>query len=121
MGKSDEYIEYEAYTRYLKKVTSQPYGSEQIISKAQEVIYGKTELRAIYDISVRIAVIVVAVLALSAGVIAYSYFFTNENVAENPENVWMESRLEKASEKRFRLYEAYRNSNTIRDLLLWKK
>ena len=37
MGKSDEYIEYDAYMRYLKKVTVEYYGSSMPIDQVASI------------------------------------------------------------------------------------
>lgn len=63
MGKSDEYIEYEAYKRYLRKVTFEDAGSVRLKEKVMSETLGMTEMQAAAILIKRLAAAVAVVLA----------------------------------------------------------
>lgn len=73
MGKSDEYIEYEAYTRYLVKVTSTPYEPDQVEDSVFRDAVDKSELRIVYDIIARIVIVVTVVVIVCAGILIFHF------------------------------------------------
>jgi hypothetical protein len=67
MGKSDDYIDFKAYTRYLRKVTGEPTHPQAlrkaILARTTEL----TELQTVYVIVKRL--VVAAALVLAAALI----------------------------------------------------
>lgn len=118
MGKSDEYIEYQAYMRYLGKVTCEPTDPDKlkraVLKKAKE----RTEMQVALSLvkSLGAAAAIVSVCALAVAGVGY---FTHVEDKDPDDEVWSGSRIE-VSDRRggLRLYEAYENSKEIRDKLL---
>ena len=114
MGKSDEYIDYEAYMRYLGKVTGEPTDPDKlkraVLRKAKEHTEMQVALSLVKSLGTAAAIVSVCALVV-AGV---GYFAHVEDEGSDDE-LWSSSRIE-VSDRRggLRLYEAYENSMEIR-------
>ena len=115
MAKSDDYIDFKAYIRYLGKVSCEPADPEAMKKRILGKTAGQTEMHTAYVIMKRVVVAAAAVLIVALGSALYGYLSDGEVLPE--ENLWSESRLKNVPERNpaFRLYEAYRHSSEIRD------
>lgn len=114
MGKSDEYIEYGAYVRYLRKVTGESDEPDKVRDAVLEKAVEKTEMQMALLILKRltIAAAVLVVLALVAGGFGYAAVEADEK----PDSLWRRSRIDvKGNKDGLRLYEAYEHSVEIRE------
>lgn len=117
MERSDEYIDFKAYTRYLKKVTGEPADPgalrKAILSKTSE----PTEMQTAYVILKRLVVAAAAVLVVAFCSALYGYFHGTEVLEE--QELWSQARVdERGRTPASRLYEAYRNSSETREKFL---
>ena len=117
MERSDDYIDFKAYTGYLKKVTGEPADPEtlrkRILSKTAET----TEMQTAYMILKRLTVAAAAVLVVAFCSALYGYFSSPEVCRE--QELWTDARMDdRGRTPASRLYEAYRNSSEIRERFL---
>lgn len=113
MGKSDEYIEYDAYVRYLKKVTGEPDHFQKVKDDVLEKAVENTEMQMALMILKRltVAVSITVVISLLAGGIGY----LSVDKEYEPVNLWSRSRDGgEDAEGALRLYEAYEHSAALR-------
>ena len=115
MGKSDEYIDFKAYMRYLGKVTGEPADPDRlrnaVLARAEE----RTELQTALSLlkSLNIAAAIVLVCALGAAGLGYASA-AGEN--EAGEELWSRARVEDRGPRGvLRLYDAYEHSKEIRE------
>lgn len=117
MEKSDDYIDYKAYARYLRKVTGAQADLDRIKDSVLRQTEEKTEMQTAYQLlkGVCIAaasVVIVAAVAALAGLAGY------EEMPEAGMDLWSESRVPHGKkDKAVRLYEAYLFSNGINENL----
>lgn len=114
MGKSDEYIEYEAYVRYLKKVTGQPSDPDRLKRAVLDRTVEKTELQTVLALLKSLA----AAAIVSVCVLAVAGFglLSGSDDAEQDGNLWVKSREEDESDKgTMKLYNAYEYSKKLRE------
>lgn len=114
MGKSDEYIEYEAYIRYLKKVTGQPLDPYRLKRAVLDRSVEKTEMQtALVLLKGLVAAAIVLLFALGAA--GFGLLSGNDD-AEQDGNLWVRSREEDESDKgTMKLYNAYEYSKKLRE------
>lgn len=120
MERSDDYIDFKAYIRYLKKVTGEPADPEalksKILSKTTETTE-TTEMQTAYMILKRLTVVAAVVLILAFCSVLYGYFSKGEVLDKTM--IWTDARVyENGRTPASRLYEAYRNSSEIREKFL---
>lgn len=118
MGKSDEYIDFKAYMRYLGKVTGEPTDPErlkrEVLVRAEERTEMQTALSLLKKLSAAAAIVLVC--ALGAAGLGYASAAGGD---EAPEEIWSRARVEdKGPRGALRLYEAYEHSKEIREKLL---
>lgn len=114
MERSYEYIDFKSYTRYLKKVTGEPADSETLKRKILSKTMEPSEMQTIYLILKRLSFVAAAVLVAALCSALYGYF-SSSKVTDRDE-LWIDARVcEYGRTPVSRLYEAYRNSNEIRD------
>jgi len=117
MERSDEYIDFKAYTRYLKKVTGEPADpdalKEAVLAKALE----STEMHMAYILLRRLTAAAAVLLIIALCSAMYGYF-SSESIIDEKE-VWTDARMDdRGRNPASRLYEAYKHSNEIREKLL---
>ena len=114
MGKSDEYIEYEAYIRYLKKVTGQPLDPYRLKRAVLDRSVEKTEMQtALALLKGLVAAAIVLLFALGA---ADFGLLSGSDDAEQDGNLWVRSREDDESDKgTMKLYNAYEYSKKLRE------
>lgn len=114
MGKSDEYIEYEAYIRYLKKVTGQTSDPYRLKRAVLDRSVEKTEMQtALVLLKGLVAAAIVLLFAL--GVAGFGLLSGSDD-AEQDGNLWVRSREEDESDKgTMKLYNAYEYSKKLRE------
>lgn len=113
MGKSDEYIAYDAYVGYLRKVTGAPSDPDSLRESILIRSVENSELQTALIILKRLAVAVCIVLicALCAGGVG---LFSSSPVEDG--NLWNEARIEgRGTMGAMRLYEAYEHSMKNRE------
>lgn len=115
MEKSSKVIEYEAYVRYLRKVTGRCQGMDNIRDDVMRKTVSGTELQTLWA-SVRRAG-AVAVILLSFGLTAgVAVYFSGGDESADEVSVWKESRKGRDEHKsHFRLYEAYKHTASLRN------
>lgn len=125
MGKSDEYIDFKAYMRYLGKVTGEPADPDRlrnaVLARAEE----RTELQTALSLlkSLSIAAAIVLVCALGAAGLGYASAAGGDKAGrdkegenEAGEELWSRARVEdRGSRGALRLYDAYEHSKEIRE------
>ena len=120
MGKSDEYIDFKAYMRYLGKVTGEPADPDRlknaVLARAEE----RTELQTALSLlkSLSIAAAIVLVCALGAAGLGYASAAGGDKAGENEagEELWSRARVEDRGPRGvLRLYDAYEHSKEIRE------
>lgn len=115
MGKSDEYIEFAAYLRYLKKVTGGPADERQFKEKIFSRTVEKTELQTALGIVKRLAASAVIVVICAMGVAGFA-LMSSSGKQSDKDSVWERSREEKNDSKSgLKLYDAYEHSKRIRE------
>ena len=114
MGKSDEYIDYEAYVRYLKKVTGQPSDPDRLKRAVLARTVEKTELQTALALMKSLtAAAIVLVCALGA---AGFGLLSGRAEVEQDDDLWVRSREEDESGKGpMKLYKAYEYSKKVRE------
>lgn len=118
MGKSDEFIDYSAYTRYLKKVTGEPADPQKLKDAVFAQAVEKTEMQTALMLLKRLSVAAAVVALCALGVAGFSYASSLEKQPEE-EGIWVVAREDdKGSNGALRLYEAYEHSKTIREKFL---
>lgn len=118
MGKSDEYIDFKAYMRYLGKVTGEPADPDRlkraVLARAEEHTELQTALSLLKKLSAAAAIVLVCALA-AAG---FGYAST-AGKDEAGEELWSRARVEDRGPRgALRLYEAYEHSKEIREKFL---
>lgn len=114
MGKSDEYIEFAAYLRYLKKVTGGPSDEHRLKEKILSKTVEKTELQTALGIVKRLAASAVIVVICAMGVAGFA-LMSSSGKQSDKDGVWERSREEKNDSKSgLKLYDAYEHSKMIR-------
>ena len=74
MEKSDDYIDFKAYTRYLRKVTGEPTHPQALRKAILARTAETTELQTIYVIVKRLAIAAALVLASAMTVLLFKTF-----------------------------------------------
>ena len=130
MGKSDEYIDFKAYMRYLGKVTGEPADPDRlrnaVLARAEERTELQTALSLLKSLSVAAAIVLVCALgaaglgyASAAGGDKAGRDKAGENEAgenEAGEELWSRARVEDRGPRgALRLYDAYEHSKEIRE------
>lgn len=125
MGKSDEYIDFKAYLRYLGKVTGEPADPDRlkkaVLARAEE----RTELQTALSLlkSLGVAAAIVLVCALGAAGLGYASDAGGDKAGrdkagenEAGEELWSRARVEDRGPRgALRLYEAYEHSKEIKE------
>ncbi len=114
MERSDDYIDFKAYIRYLKKVTGDPADPEALRGKILSKTVEHTEMQTAYVILKRLTLAAAVVLLVVFCSSLYGYFSGTEVLDE--QELWTDARMdERGRTPASRLYEAYRNSSEIRE------
>ena len=125
MGKSDEYIDFKAYLRYLGKVTGEPADPDRlrnaVLARAEERTELQTALSLLKSLSVAAAIVLVC--ALGAAGLGYASAAGGDKAGrdkarenEAGEEVWSRARVEDRGPRGvLRLYDAYEHSKEIRE------
>jgi hypothetical protein len=125
MGKSDEYIDFKAYLRYLSKVTGEPADPDRlrnaVLARAEERTELQTALSLLKSLSVAAAIVLVC--ALVAAGLGYASAAGGDKAGrdkagenEAGEELWSRARVEDRGPRGvLRLYEAYEHSKEIRE------
>lgn len=125
MGKSDEYIDFKAYMRYLGKVTGEPADPDRlrnaVLVRAEERTELQTALSLLKSLSVAAAIVLVG--ALGAAGLGYASAAGGDKAGrdkagenEAGEELWSRARVEDRGPRgALRLYEAYEHSKEIRE------
>jgi hypothetical protein len=120
MGKSDEYIDFKAYMRYLGKVTGEPADPDRlrnaVLARAEERTELQTALSLLKSLSVAAAIVLVC--ALGAAGLGYASAAGGDKAGRDKagEELWSRARVEDRGPRGvLRLYEAYEHSKEIRE------
>lgn len=120
MGKSDEYIDFKAYMRYLGKVTGEPADPDRlrnaVLARAEERTELQTALSLLKSLSVAAAIVLVC--ALGASGLGYASAAGGDKAGRDKagEELWSRARVEDRGPRgALRLYEAYEHSKEIRE------
>lgn len=125
MGKSDEYIDFKAYMRYLGKVTGEPADPDRlrnaVLARAEERTELQTALSLLKSLSVAAAIVLVC--ALGAAGVGYASAARGDKAGwdkagdnEAGEELWSRARVEDRGPRgALRLYDAYEHSKEIRE------
>ena len=125
MGKSDEYIDFKAYLRYLGKVTGEPADPDRlkkaVLARSEERTELQTALSLLKSLSVAAAIVLVC--ALGAAGLGYASAAGGDKAGrdkarenEAGEELWSRARVEDRGPRGvLRLYEAYEHSKEIRE------
>ena len=120
MGKSDEYIDFKAYMRYLGKVTGEPADPDRlrnaVLARAEERTELQTALSLLKSLSVAAAIVLVG--ALGAAGLGYASAAGGDKAGRDKagEELWSRARVEDRGPRgALRLYEAYEHSKEIRE------
>jgi hypothetical protein len=123
MGKSDEYIDFKAYMRYLGRVTGEPADPDRlrnaVLARAEERTELQTALSLLKSLSVATAIVLVC--ALGAAGLGYASAAGGDKAGrdkarenEAGEELWSRARVEDRGPRGvLRLYEAYEHSKEI--------
>ena len=125
MGRSDEYIDFKAYMRYLGKVTGEPADPDRlrnaVLARAEERTELQTALSLLKSLSVAAAIVLVCAL----GTAGLGYVSAaggdkagRDKAGENEagEELWSRARVEDRGPRGvLRLYDAYEHSKEIRE------
>lgn len=120
MGKSDEYIDFKAYMRYLGKVTGEPADPDRlrnaVLARAEERTELQTALSLLKSLSVAAAIVLVC--ALGAAGLGYASAAGGDKAGRDKagEELWSRARVEDRGPRgALRLYDAYEHSKEIRE------
>ena len=125
MGKSDEYIDFKAYLRYLGKVTGEPADPDRlrnaVLARAEERTELQTALSLLKSLSVAAAIVLVC--AFGAAGLGYASAAGGDKAGrdkagenEAGEELWSRARVEDRGPRGVvRLYDAYEHSKEIRE------
>ena len=120
MGKSDEYIDFKAYMRYLGKVTGEPADPDRlrnaVLARAEERTELQTALSLLKSLSVAAAIVLVC--TLGAAGLGYASAAGGDKAGRDKagEELWSRARVEDRGPRGvLRLYEAYEHSKEIRE------
>lgn len=120
MGKSDEYIDFKAYMRYLGKVTGEPADPDRlrnaVLARAEERTELQTALSLLKSLSVAAAIVLVC--ALGAAGLGYASAAGGDKAGRDKagEELWSRARVEDRGPRgSLRLYEAYEHSKEIKE------
>ena len=120
MGKSDEYIDFKSYLRYLGKVTGEPADPDRlrnaVLARAEERTELQTALSLLKSLSVAAAIVLVC--ALGAAGLGYASAAGGDKAGRDKagEELWSRARVEDRGPRGvLRLYEAYEHSKEIRE------
>ena len=120
MGKSDEYIDFKAYMRYLGKVTGEPADPDRlrnaVLARAEERTELQTALSLLKSLSVAAAIVLVG--ALGAAGLGYASAAGGDKAGRDKagEGLWSRARVEDRGPRGvLRLYDAYEHSKEIRE------
>ena len=125
MGKSDEYIDFKAYMRYLGKVTGEPADPDRlrnaVLARAEERTELQTALSLLKSLSVAAAIVLVC--ALGAAGLGYASAAGGDKAGRDKagrdkagEELWSRARVEDRGPRGvLRLYDAYEHSKEIRE------
>ena len=123
MGKSDEYIDFKAYMRYLGKVTGEPADPDRlrnaVLARAEEHTELQTALSLLKSLSIAAAIVLVC--ALGAAGLGYASAAGGDKAGrdkegenEAGEELWSRARVEDRGPRGvLRLYDAYEHSKEI--------
>lgn len=118
MGKSDEYIDFKAYMRYLAKVTGEPADPDRlrnaVLARAEERTELQTALSLLKSLSVAAAIVLVC--ALGAAGLGYASAAGGDKAGRDKagEELWSRARVEDRGPRgALRLYDAYEHSKEI--------
>lgn len=120
MGKSDEYIDFKAYMRYLGKVTGEPADPDRLKKAVLARTEERTELQTALSLlkSLSVAAAIVLVCALGAAGLGYASAVGGDKAGENEagEELWSRARVEDRGPRgALRLYDAYEHSKEIKE------
>ena len=125
MGKSDEYIDFKAYLRYLGKVTGEPADPDRLKKAVLARTEERTELQTALSLlkSLGVAAAIVLVCALGAAGLGYASDAGGDKAGrdkagenEAGEELWSRARVEDRGPRGvLRLYDAYEHSKEIRE------
>ena len=125
MGKSDEYIDFKAYMRYLGKVTGEPADPDRLKKAVLARTEERTELQTALSLlkSLSVAAAIVLVCALGAAGLGYASAAGGDKAGrgkagenETGEELWSRARVEDRGPRgALRLYDAYEHSKEIRE------
>lgn len=125
MGKSDEYIDFKAYMRYLGKVTGEPADPDRLRNAVLAGAEERTELQTALSLfkSLSVAAAIVLVCALGAAGLGYASAAGGDKAGrdkarenEAGEELWNRARVEDRGPRGvLRLYDAYEHSKEIRE------
>ena len=120
MGKSDEYIDFKTYMRYLGKVTGEPADPDRlrnaVLARAEERTELQTALSLLKSLSVAAAIVLVC--ALGAAGLGYASAAGGDKAGRDKagEELWSRARVEDRGPRGvLRLYDAYEHSKEIRE------
>ena len=120
MGKSDEYIDFKAYMRYLGKVTGEPADPDRlrnaVLARAEERTELQTALSLLKSLSVAAAIVLVC--ALGAAGLGYASAAGGDKAGRDKagEELWSRARVEDRGPRgALRLYDAYEHSKEIKE------
>lgn len=120
MGKSDEYIDFKAYMRYLGKVTGEPADPDRLRNAVLARAVERTELQTALSLlkSLSVAAAIVLVCALGAAGLGYASAAGGDKAGRDKagEELWSRARVEDRGPRGvLRLYDAYEHSKEIRE------
>ncbi len=120
MGKSDEYIDFKAYLRYLGKVTGEPADPDRLKKAVLARTEERTELQTALSLlkSLGVAAAIVLVCALGAAGLGYVSAADENETGEDETGgeLWSRARVEDRGPRgALRLYDAYEHSKEIRE------
>ena len=120
MGKSDEYIDFKAYLRYLGKMTGEPADPDRlkkaVLARSEERTELQTALSLLKSLSVAAAIVLVC--ALGAAGLGYASAAGGDKAGRDKagEELWSRARVEDRGPRGvLRLYDAYEHSKEIRE------
>ena len=120
MGKSDEYIDFKAYMRYLGKVTGELADPDRlrnaVLARAEERTELQTALSLLKSLSVAAAIVLVCALGVAG--LGYASAAGGDKAGRDKagEELWSRARVEDRGPRGvLRLYDAYEHSKEIRE------
>lgn len=118
MGKSDEYIEYDAYMRYLKKVTVEQADQRKMKDAVLSQTAERTELHMALVLLKRLSAAAAIVIICALGMAGFALASSSGSKGDDG-SLWCRARVEGGDSKGgLKLYEAYEHSKHIRDRFL---